>query len=744
MKVRIGILAIALGTFVQVGQCYCQDTFALINRWANGGTQAVESGFEIYFLGNGGILTAYSYTDNIYEEQGRFLVDGVIDEIAVDSQTVYVADDLGNLYVLDASDTSKMELLSKTDFSQPINALGLKEQFLYVISSSFVHSFDVSNPSNPIEGQRLSIPSQARSIALRDNLAYVGTSNWGLHILDISNELEPLLIGRYIPDSQNVRVPFGLTLSDIYDIALKDSMALIGAGLDGFVRLNISDPENPSYYDRFDSCDSPQTCDRILNIEILDDNTAVATGNFSDIRVLEIGSPATAPQLISTVNWKSEFVNLVGVEDMLVADSKLFVVTGPMPGLRVLDLSSTSEPEELSSIDLGGHSALGLALAGDSLFLSSGLSGLRILDISDLNSLSEIDLYRPDNDLLTSDGIRNAVVHNSAIIAVGDGMYILERDNTGKLIEQGAVRDELPRDPFDLSDILVVGDCMIVRAGRLGIRIYDIADRSNPELLSQFSSLSEGLLYFAPNVFNVFREGRVLVDISDKEDPVIGDVIFDSSPNFAAAQHNQYIFLLSATGLQIYDGTDPFNLMEVGFLTMNLIETNLNEKVERMIFNEDILYIAAGTQGLVLVDVSDVANPEEVGRYETPYSVEDVAVDGDTIFLADREGGLYVLERTTDTSTSLDEVNEILETPYVYPNPSSGTTTLLFSTSNPEITKISVFDSLGRKMHGLDSTFRQNGGKHRVSLNTKKLPTGSYFIQIKNSETSKTIQFVKR
>jgi len=54
-------------------------------------------------------------------------------------------------------------------------------------------------------------------------------------------------------------------------------------------------------------------------------------------------------------------------------------------------------------------------------------------------------------------------------------------------------------------------------------------------------------------------------------------------------------------------------------------------------------YVADGSGGLVIVDVSDAATPSVVGACDTPGTAYGVAVAGDTAYVADGNGGLVIL-----------------------------------------------------------------------------------------------------
>ncbi len=54
-------------------------------------------------------------------------------------------------------------------------------------------------------------------------------------------------------------------------------------------------------------------------------------------------------------------------------------------------------------------------------------------------------------------------------------------------------------------------------------------------------------------------------------------------------------------------------------------------------------YVSAGFNGLRVVDISDNTRPVEVGYYDTPGSAQKVTVQGDLVYVADGDGGVYIL-----------------------------------------------------------------------------------------------------
>lgn len=91
----------------------------------------------------------------------------------------------------------------------------------------------------------------------------------------------------------------------------------------------------------------------------------------------------------------------------------------------------------------------------------------------------------------------------------------------------------------------------------------------------------------------------------------------------------------------------------------------------------------------------------------------------------------------TDVATPLTEGKPIK----LYPNPFQNTTTLELSTGN-EWVKISIFDVIGHELKVVSNrTFP--AGDHRVSIDTSKLPTGTYYCRVQTKTAQRTLRMVK-
>lgn len=98
-----------------------------------------------------------------------------------------------------------------------------------------------------------------------------------------------------------------------------------------------------------------------------------------------------------------------------------------------------------------------------------------------------------------------------------------------------------------------------------------------------------------------------------------------------------YAYIGEGPRLVILDISDPANPTEVGRTDV------LRGVVWGLYIVGDYAYVAAGPDGLRVISVADKANPIEVGFLDTPGWAYGVHVVGDYAYVADEEGGLRVI-----------------------------------------------------------------------------------------------------
>jgi hypothetical protein len=91
-------------------------------------------------------------------------------------------------------------------------------------------------------------------------------------------------------------------------------------------------------------------------------------------------------------------------------------------------------------------------------------------------------------------------------------------------------------------------------------------------------------------------------------------------------------------------------------------------------------------------------------------------------------------------SVSVDERLENMPNKYelydAYPNPFNPTTTIKYSLPTDDFVKITIFNSMGKKIKILINQ-KQNAGYHTISWDAENLPSGIYMYRMESSTFSK-------
>ncbi|MCF8268034.1 MAG: hypothetical protein K9I69_08100, partial [Ignavibacteriales bacterium] len=232
---------------------------------------------------------------------------------------------------------------------------------------------DLSIPASPIV-ETTYTNHGGDELVVVGNKAYTLGRGTGLDILDITDPLNPVLLGEY-----NTVVP-------CYGLAVKDNFAYV-AGFTGgsptieagLYIINISNPAAPVM---------------VKYISIPSANDVAILGNYA--YVAYAGSPGGGAKIVNISNPSQAFVAydyLTGGAGYQVyfRDDLMFLTLGG-GGLKIADVTIPDYPLELATIAAGdwvSHSAAD----NKYVYLACNEAGLKIFDYSDLNNISQEGSY---------------------------------------------------------------------------------------------------------------------------------------------------------------------------------------------------------------------------------------------------------------------------------------------------------------------------------------------------------------
>ena len=386
----------------------------------------------------------------------------------------------------------------------------------------------------------------------------------------------------------------------------------------------------------------------------------------------------------------------VGGAFFSAANNRLYIACRT-EGLKVYDLTNIETPLEITSYAPDSFETMGVFIEGSKAFLSSGIDGIIILDISDIknpfvlsqsllpggfgisyaidihvsgdfafaadlyNGLHIINISDPKNP----DYKKGIAIAGATDIAVSDDYLYLATQGSGIVIldistpEDTSVISAFAAEGVATS-VRVDGNFAFVSYSPFGIRAIDITDKTEPFHdpawvydASGGSSLGlpagKNIIFAADDQFGLQK-----FDITDKSD--MQSLAFYDTPADAVSidVSNDYIYAIDNTvgatpekeGLRIHQ-ISTFNKV-VSYSYEGFCATPGQASDIGVV--GDYAYIADGDHGIQIIDITDKAAPEIIGNYDTFGFANGIFIDANYAYVADGNGGMAIIDITDQSN----------------------------------------------------------------------------------------------
>jgi len=296
-----------------------------------------------------------------------------------------------------------------------------------------------------------------------------------------------------------------------------------------------------------------------------------------------------------------------------------------------------------------GGPASCVQLRGEYLFAAEGAGGMRVYDVASIanKGISQRIITAPFSDR----GQRTHIPSkNATCVALPTNQPIApERFRANEQLMR-EVNLEQPFHP--IYDYAVISDSeeglILVAVGTL----QDGEPRNN-FLKRALSFDGGGVLKGARHVmlggsyaYVSTDKALVIVDLKDPLKPAITKVLPLDGPRAAALQF-RYLFVVDAAGLKVIDVTIPENARLVESARVPLADAH------RVFVSRTYAYVAAGKDGLVIVDVENPERPRVYQKFDADGQLNDArdVIVGSTnaslfAYVADGRNGLKVIQLT--------------------------------------------------------------------------------------------------
>jgi hypothetical protein len=354
----------------------------------------------------------------------------------------------------------------------------------------------------------------------------------------------------------------------------------------------------------------------------------------------------------------------------VTVDGQYAYIIDSLFGVRILDVSNPAQIEEVTSLSHGGGDALlsHLVIRGDRGYYLRDAEiedkSLVILDVSDPETASQLAQY----DLpgywwfygfdIAEDHLCIACSH--------DGLKVLnisDPDSVAEVCHHSA--------PDRTMGLAVTGDHAFIstHADSNNLLVYDISAPISPHLINELDipgrpkwiSRHEDHLY-VPGVEIDLTPGVIVMDISTPSEPE--SIAFWMCPSedlglpMNVVPYEDYaIMALAYGGVQILDVSQIDQPVALGSWTLWDIWTNIDFAVLNVAVSWPFLFLPDQAYGLYVLDASDPADLEQVASYQTSGQAwwVDLSPDERHLYLADNTGGLLVFDVSNPESPALVE-----------------------------------------------------------------------------------------
>jgi hypothetical protein len=403
--------------------------------------------------------------------------------------------------------------------------------------------------------------------------------------------------------------------------------------------------------------------DGIHAIEISNPREIVKVGEFKQVVAGEI-MPLRAHEG-ENPNQETDFV-LAGIEagPILWVDHVLYYSDG-LKGLRVLapeQVIDVQNPNTFGAIGLKQGWVEDVAIVNQKsdqsdpsgkayAYLAGGDRGLWIIDVTNKSAPEDI----PYLDTAEGDVFNRLLGYANAVAAYGDYAYVAYKTKGVQIFQVSDPENPTALTPIGLDgethDIAINDDRhLFVASGSNGLRIIDVEQKVTASVVGSEDTPGNAVGIFIQDHHAYIADsgsGLQIINILDLHKPTLiasrdtqgearGVTVYKHkiSPDSPV---KLYAYVADGSGgVAIFDVTNPQDPRSV-----KNIESD--EFVQDVAIQDGRLYISERSEGLIIFDLNDPENPVRRGAVVTPGKASRMTVVGDYAFIADHNRGLRII-----------------------------------------------------------------------------------------------------
>ena len=592
-----------------------------------------------------------------------------------------------------------------------------------VVSGSSLNIINVSNPITPSLTSTLALAGYGEGIAISGTKVYLAAGSTGMEVVDISDPANPTSIataagsGSGYAEGINVSAPRaylgnGANVT-IFDISTPSSPTIVGTyeGTDWVqdamplsnymyvcewgVGIEVVDITNPAAPTLITTFANPRNADIMF-----DGNYGFIASREYGLTVIDVSTPA-APTAVSTMETQGVLRKVSYGAINMGGTIKGHVFTAEVSGVGAVDDSTVATPAYSGLVGVTPPAdgiAYSCLVMGNTAYVPYGSAGMRILDVTNPGSMSELGHFT-----LGTNSRKVVIKDNIAFLADKSfGVFVLDVSDPAN-IDSITAFDDSPA-----QDIGMSGNYVYAAVRDLGVAVINATTPTAPTLVSHLSNYYGEAIAVDGDVMAQSTWDKVIFyDISTPESPVRADSVVLVTGTGEFGIFGDYAYIHDFDSLRIVDISDLNNVAQVGVAFTN-------GSWDGTAFVEgDYAYVNCESAGVRLFDVSDKTDPVEVGHWDGTATARNVFAQDGLVYVAEKEGGLSIYANTLFVSiTPLGYLPDAFSLSQNFPNPFNPSTLIEYgipASYGSSDVRLEIFNVLGQSVQTLVNQTQTSG-----------------------------------
>jgi hypothetical protein len=673
-----------------------------------GESKAVFAAGSLVFYGLGNKVQIASFSNPASPVKiGSVILSDIVEGLvrtSINSTQYIVASGGSKMWIINVQNPTLPSLVSTVDVAPGAVCEGIATSGSYAYIAAGSAGFKVYNisvPATPTPVSSMDTLAYCESVIISGQYAYIAAAGRS-HILDITDPAAPVYVGRiaaYGGYHQYMNVRSGYAYVCNYDA--------------GLAVVNVTNPANPT------NVINIPTMPRIGCV-VFDGNYAYAAVGDSGMKIFDVTNPAN-PVLVGKIGTpgRAAFVSYGAITIGGTPTGHIYVSNrNPAPGISAVNVSVPATPTTtsfLGALASPTGSAFSTFYANNTVYTAYGTAGLRIIDVTTQSQptlLSTLPLGGESRGVV--------VAGNYAYVAAMDGgTYLVNVTNKANPVLVDSFRTSRAR------GIAMNGNYVYVATRDSGLVILNIINPASPVWLTSVRGIDVENVAAAGNIVGTsFYSSIRFYDVTDPANPIAKG----STPNFRIGDEG---FAIDGTYAYCPDG-DSLKI----FSLANLLTPTLVSKILTGGYGYTAAvaghycYVASEATGVRAIDITNPAAPTEAGFYDGVPQSRGLSANGGTVYAAEKLDGVSVYRNDLVTSVGgPDQAPARFTLSRNYPNPFNPSTTIVMELGERAFVTLEVCTVLGQRVALLVNK-QLPAGKYNVPFNASGLSSGVYLTRM--------------